>query len=137
MSTTLARSVAVLLLGAAAAACSGAAAAPPTPPIVFSADRAPSLSGEIYRLDADGRLVGLSNNPFADTSAVVSPDGRSVAFRSYRGDGVYVAAVDGWACNGSRRRRLAPTSTPARSTSRGRPTAGGSRSCPETSSRRG
>jgi TolB protein len=63
---------------------------------VFSADRTPSLSGEIFRLDADGRLVDLSNSPFVDTSAVVSPDGRSVAFRSYRNDGgIYVAAVDG------------------------------------------
>jgi Tol biopolymer transport system component len=96
MSSPLARSVAVLLLGAAATLCSGAAAAPLTPPIVFSADRAPSLSGEIYRLDADGRLVDLSNSPFTDTSVVVSPDGKSVAFRSFRGEGgVYVAAVDG------------------------------------------
>src|SRR6188472_309634 len=96
MSSPLARSVAVLLLGAAATLCSGAAAAPLTPPIVFSADRAPWLSGEIYRLDADGRLVDLSNSPFTDTSVVVSPDGKSVAFRSFRGEGgVYVAAVDG------------------------------------------
>jgi Tol biopolymer transport system component len=76
--------------------CSGATAAPLTPPIVFSADRAPSLSGEVYRLDSDGRLVDLSNSPFTDTSAVVSPDGKSVAFRSFRRKGgVYVAAVDG------------------------------------------
>jgi Tol biopolymer transport system component len=76
--------------------CAGAAAAPSTPPIVFSADRAPSLSGEVYRLDSDGRLVDLSNSPFTDTGAVVSPDGRSVAFQSFRGSGgVWVAAMDG------------------------------------------
>jgi hypothetical protein len=72
VTTTLGRLPAVLLLGAAATACAGAGAVPATPPIVFSADRAPSLSGEVYRLDEDGHLVDLSNSPFVDTSAVVS-----------------------------------------------------------------
>jgi Tol biopolymer transport system component len=90
------RPLVLVLLAAACAAGATAAAAPVTPPIVFSADRAPSLSGEVYRLDADGKLVDLSNSPFGDTVPVVSPDGRSVAFRSYRGDsGVYVVGIDG------------------------------------------
>ena len=96
MSSPLARSVAVLLLGAAATMCSGATAAPLTPPIVFSADRAPSLSGEVYRLDSDGRLVDLSNSPFSDFGALVSPDGSSVVFGTHRpGGGIYVVSVDG------------------------------------------
>lgn len=90
------RPLALVLLAAVCAAGTTAAAAPVTPPIVFSADRAPSLSGEVYRLDSDGTLVDLSNSPFADTVPVVSPDGRSVAFRSYRGDsGVYVVGIEG------------------------------------------
>jgi Tol biopolymer transport system component len=90
------RPLSLLLLAAACTAGTTAAAAPTTPPIVFSADRAPSVSGEIYRLDADGRLVDLSNSPFTDTGPVVAPDGRSVAFQSYRGSGgVWVADIDG------------------------------------------
>src|SRR5262245_48950769 len=90
------RPLALLLLAAACVTGTTAAAAPLTPPIVFSADRAPSLSGEIYRLDSDGKLVDLSNSPFTDTGPVVAPDGRSVAFQSYRGSGgVWLAAMDG------------------------------------------
>jgi TolB protein len=86
-----------VVLAAACAACSGAIAGTATPPIVFAADRAPALTGEVYRLDADGRLVDLSKSPFADSTASVSPDGRSVAFASNRGGsgGIYVAAIDG------------------------------------------
>ena len=76
--------------------CSGATAAPLTPPIVFSADRAPSLSGEVYRLDSGGRLVDLSNSPFPDFGALVSPNGSRVVFGSHRpGGGIYVVSVDG------------------------------------------
>jgi TolB protein len=90
------RPLSLLLLAAACAAGTTAAAAPTAPPILFSADRAPSLSGEIYRLDADGRLVDLSNSPFTDTGPVVAPDGRNVAFQSYRGSGgVWLADMDG------------------------------------------
>jgi Tol biopolymer transport system component len=93
---TMARSLGILLLGAAATLCAGAVAAPSTPPIAFSADRAPSLSGEVYRLDADGRLVDLSNSPFPDSGALVSPDGNRVVFGSNRpGGGLYVVSVDG------------------------------------------
>jgi Tol biopolymer transport system component len=90
------RPLALLLLTAACAAGTTAAAAPVATPIVFSADRAASLSGEIYRLDADGHLVNLSNSPFTDTGPVVAPDGRSIAFQSYRGSGgVWVARMLG------------------------------------------
>lgn len=96
MSRTLPRPLALVLLGAACVASPGAVAAPATPPIVFSADRAPSLSGEVYRLDSDGRLVDLSNSPFPDFGALVSPDGGSVVFESHRpGGGIYVVSVDG------------------------------------------
>ena len=94
---SVARVLALLVLAAACATCATAAAVPATPPIVFSADRAPSLSGEVYRLDSDGRLVDLSKSPFEDSTATVSPNGRRVAFASDRaGTGaIYVAAVDG------------------------------------------
>lgn len=97
MTTTLGRLLAVLQLGAAATACAGAAATPATPPIVFSADRAPALTGEVYRLDADGTAVDLSRSAFEDTVPVVSPDGQRVAFVSDRsGTGaIYVAGMDG------------------------------------------
>jgi Tol biopolymer transport system component len=90
------RPLALVLLAAACATGTTAAAAPVTPPIVFSADRAPSLSGEVYRLDSDGKLVDLSKSPFADTGPVVAPNGRSVAFQSNRGSGgVWLADIDG------------------------------------------
>jgi len=93
---SVARPLALLLLAAACATGATAAAAPVTPPIVFSADRTPSLSGEVYRLDSDGKLVDLSNSPFPDTGPVVAPDGRSVAFQSDRGSGgVWLAGMDG------------------------------------------
>ena len=76
---SVARVLALLVLAAACATCATAAAVPATPPIVFSADRAPSLSGEVYRLDSDGRLVDLSKSPFEDSTATVSPNGRRVA----------------------------------------------------------
>ncbi len=85
MSAMLVRPLAVLLLGAACAVCSGAVAAPTTPPIVFAADRAPALTGEVYRLDADGTVVDVSRSPFEDTVPVVSPDGKRIAFASNRG----------------------------------------------------
>lgn len=91
----------LLLVGATCAAASGGAAGNPTPAIVFAADRAPLLSGEVYRLDSDGRTVDLSKSPFRDTAPAVSPNGKSVAFASDRDGGgngragIYVAAIDG------------------------------------------
>jgi TolB protein len=91
------RSGAAVLLAGLAAGCAGASAATHTPAIVFSADRAPALSGEIYRLDASGRRVDLSRSPFLDTQPAVSPDGSHVAFLSDRGGGlgVYEVRIDG------------------------------------------
>jgi Tol biopolymer transport system component len=77
-------------------ATAGRAASTP-PPIVFAADRAPSLSGEIYRVDPNGHRVDLSRSPYQDTNPVVSSDGKRVAFISDRGGmtGIYEVGVDG------------------------------------------
>jgi|GEM_PF-1995719 len=84
--------VAFAILGGTAA---GQAASPA--PIVFSADRLPSLSGEIYRVDPNGHRVDLSRSPYQDFGPVVSPDGKRVAFFSDRSrtEGVYEVGVDG------------------------------------------
>lgn len=65
--------------------------------IVFSADRTPSVSGEVYRLDPNGRRVDLSNSPFEDTNPAVSFDGKRVAFLSDRSGrtGLYEVGIDG------------------------------------------
>lgn len=62
----------------------------------WRADNAPALSGDIFRLDANGRLVNLSNSPFADEHPLVS-DGRRVAFVGERGGGpgIYEVGIDG------------------------------------------
>lgn len=54
--------------------------ASPTSTIVFAADRAPSVSGEVYRLAPNGHRVDLSNSPYPDLFPAVSPDGKKVAF---------------------------------------------------------
>jgi Tol biopolymer transport system component len=54
-------------------------------PIVFAADRAPTVAGEIYRVDPNGRRVNLSKSPYEDGQAAVSSDGKRVAFVRYRG----------------------------------------------------
>lgn len=65
--------------------------------IVFTADRAPSLSGETYRLDPKGHVFDLSNSPFQDSGPVVSPDGMRVAFFSDRSGAlsVWESGIDG------------------------------------------
>jgi Tol biopolymer transport system component len=71
----------VLVVAASAGAfltASGHAVAPA--PIVFAADQAPTVSGEVYRLDANGHRVNLSHSPYEDIAAVVSPNGKKVAF---------------------------------------------------------
>lgn len=90
---------AALLAGAIAGSV---AAEPSVPaeaalPILFAADNEPALSGDIFRLDANGRLVNLSKSPFADEYPLVSPDGRRVAFVSERGGGpgIYEVGIDG------------------------------------------
>ena len=89
----LLRTLVVTLLAAA----SGGAASTAPPPILFAADNEPALSGDIFRLDANGHLVNLSKSPFADENPVVSPDGRRVAFVSERGGGpgIYEVGIDG------------------------------------------
>jgi WD40 repeat protein len=86
-----------ILVVALIAAASGGAAGTAPPPILFAADNEPALSGDIFRLDANGRLVNLSKSPFADDDPVVSPDGRRVAFVSERGGGpgIYEVGIDG------------------------------------------
>ncbi len=79
----------VIALGA-----TGCGASKPAGPIVFAANRAPTTSGEIYRLDPNGHRVDLSNSPFQDTSPVVSPDGKRVAFLSDRLGGIAIYEVD-------------------------------------------
>jgi hypothetical protein len=69
--------VAIVAIAVSGGAAAGQAASPSL--VVFSADRAPSLSGEIYRVDSNGRLVDLSSSPFVDANPVASPDGKRVA----------------------------------------------------------
>jgi TolB protein len=79
----------------ASGALAGGGAAPGR--LVLSADRLPSVSGEIYRIGLDGTKTDLSNSPFADTQPVVSPDGKRAAFLSNRTgqSAVYVVGLDG------------------------------------------
>lgn len=65
--------------------------------IVFSADRQPSVSGEIYVVHPNGRAVDLSRSPNQDVAPTVSSDGTKVAFvsdRTPRG-AVYEVGIDG------------------------------------------
>jgi TolB protein len=74
--------------------------------IVFAATLAPKLSGEIYRVDPNGRRLDLSRSSFQDTHPLVSTDGRTVAFVSDRAGApsVYEIGVDGTGL-----RRVGPT----------------------------
>jgi Tol biopolymer transport system component len=78
-------------------ASAGDAADPGT--IVFAADRAPLVNGEVYRLDAGGRQADLSKSPFVDQDPSAAPHGGSVAFLSNRGGDValYTVRLDGTA----------------------------------------
>jgi Tol biopolymer transport system component len=84
--------VALVALPAEAGSASAAAR-----PIVVSADLSSRFSGEVYRLDRSGRRVDLSRSPAQDTSPVVSPDGKRVAFLSDRTGRValYEVGIDG------------------------------------------
>ena len=95
-------------------------AAPPTPPIVFAADRAPSLTRRDLPARRRRPLVDVSKARSTDTLPVVSPDGRSGSRSQLprRRGGIYVAAVDGSGLQGWSRRRS------TRSTSVSRPGVG-------------
>lgn len=82
---------------AAAALLGGAHGTTSTSLIVFAADRAPSISGEVFRADWNGRVVNLTHSPWRDTQPVVSPDGRRIAFLSDRGGAValWLMRIDG------------------------------------------
>ena len=82
--------------------------------IVFSADRAPLVSSVIYRLDPNGQRVDLSRSGFDASDPVVSPDGKKVAFFSYRnsppGQGAHLYEVG---IDGTKLRNMAPSLTEA------------------------
>ena len=65
--------------------------------IVFAANRAPTLAGEIMRIGADGKTANLSRSPAVDAFPAVSPRGTLVAFSSGRGghSAEYVVRPDG------------------------------------------
>ncbi len=91
----------------------GAAAAPPTNgPISLAGSRAPDSSFEIYSIAADGTgRLDLTDNPAADESPAVSPDGKQIAFVSTRDgyDALYVMNADG----SNQHRVCPPASLPA------------------------
>jgi len=88
--------VRALAAAVAAAALLGGAHGTTTSLIVFSADRAPAVSGDVYRADWNGRVVNLTHSPWQETNPVVSPNGKLVAFVSDRfGGGVWTIAVNG------------------------------------------
>jgi Tol biopolymer transport system component len=77
-----------------------------TAQIVFAANRSPTVNGEVYRIDATGKRVDLSESPALDADPAVSPDGKQVAFLSTRGGhvAVYLVGIDGRG-----RRRVSPS----------------------------
>jgi len=66
-------------------------------PILFSADLAPRVSGEIYKVALNGKRTDLSRSLYADTGPVISPDGKRVAFLSGRAGypAIYVVGING------------------------------------------
>ena len=77
------RSALPLAAVAARVLAAGGAAADPRV-VVFAADRAPLVSGEVYRLGPGRSAVDLSRSPFVDERPVVSRRGGHVAFLSNR-----------------------------------------------------
>ena len=81
----------------AATLAGGAGRSSGTQLIVFAADRAPAISGDVYRVDWNGHVVNLTHSPWQDSQPTVSPNGKLVAFLSDRGGvgGLWVIGVDG------------------------------------------
>ena len=65
--------------------------------IAFAANNAPATYGEIYVVTPSGAVRNVSQDPAADTSPAVSPNGHLVAFARERASTVqiYVVGVDG------------------------------------------
>lgn len=86
-----------LAAAVAAAALLGGAHGTTASLIVFSADRAPSITGDVFRVDWNGRVVNLTHSPWQDSQPLVSPNGKLVAFLSDRGGigGLWVIGTDG------------------------------------------
>lgn len=84
---------ALVALAALLVLAPGAAADGP-PRLLFSADLAPSVNGEVYVLGANGRAVDVSRSPWSDERPVISPRGDRVAFLSDRGGTSAVYTVD-------------------------------------------
>jgi len=100
-----------VMLAAVMCASSAAGSSQASPSrIVFAANRSPQVNGEIYRVNADGSRVDLSESPALDADPSVSPDGRKVAFVSTRGGQIAVYLVG---ADGRGRRRVSPSLWPA------------------------
>ena len=95
MKVGVAAVVLVALVGSSSAAAGPGAGAGGT--IVFAANRAPTLVGDVMRIGADGTTTNLSRSPALDELPAVSPDGKQVAFSSGRGGHTaeYVVRTDG------------------------------------------
>jgi Tol biopolymer transport system component len=90
---------AIVVLAALVALCvaAGAAGSGSGGTIVFAADRAPTLAGEVWKLGPGGTPVDLSKDLASDSGVSVSPDGTKAAFFSRRGGHAaeYVVNLDG------------------------------------------
>lgn len=85
---------AVAALAALVPLAAAGASADNAPRLLFSADLAPAVSGEVYVLAANGRAVDVSRSPWNDQRPALSPDGARVAFTSDRGGAPAVYTVD-------------------------------------------
>jgi Tol biopolymer transport system component len=79
------------------AAAHGGSAQTAATRVLFSADRAPLVSGEVYVMRSSGVVTDVSRSPWNDQRPALSPDGTHVAFVSNRSGApaVYTADADG------------------------------------------